>query len=94
MKFFPATLFSLVLASCLFGISFPVLDWTDPVCGVTAAASAARRTCSIRTGASPTWGKGIPVLNLAPIMAKEAEERHVYFHCFDGQWLHSSRTVR
>ncbi len=27
----------------------------------------------------------IPVLNLAPPMAKEAEERQVYFHSFDGE---------
>ena len=29
--------------------------------------------------------EGIPVLNLAPAMAKEAEERQVYFHSFDGE---------
>jgi hypothetical protein len=35
--------------------------------------------------------EGIPVLNLAPLMAKLAEERHVFFHGFDdhlgqGHW--------
>jgi hypothetical protein len=29
--------------------------------------------------------EGIPVLNLAPAMAKEAEERQVYFHSFNDQ---------
>jgi lysophospholipase L1-like esterase len=29
--------------------------------------------------------EGIPVLNLAPLMAKLAEERHVFFHGFDGR---------
>jgi hypothetical protein len=35
--------------------------------------------------------EGIPVLNLAPTMAEEAEQRHVYFHAFHdslgvGHW--------